>query len=304
MGSKTQKLPLINLSNLREENWESVKIQVRQALEEFGCFEAIYDHIHLHLQKKVLDGLKQLFDLPLQVKLCNKAQKPYHGYVGQIPSLPLYESLGIEDVTSFTNLMWPEGNPSFRETIQSYRENLVELDKIVRKLVLESLQLGKYMDDHLNSTNYVVRVQKYDSPPNHEAGQPGLLPHTDKNILTILQQLNQVCGLEILTKDGKNWINAQPTSPYSCFVFVGISFHAWTNGRLHSPLHRVTLTGDEARYSIGLFSVPKEGSIIKAPDEMVDDDHPLLYKPYDHHKFIEITSLEASPNSLKDYYGA
>ena len=79
---------------------------------------------------------------------------------------------------------------------------------------------------------------------------------------------------------------------------------AWTNGRLHSPLHRVTLTGDEARYSIGLFSVPKEGSIIKAPDEMVDDDHPLLYKPYDHHKFIEITSLEASPNSLKDYYGA
>ncbi|CAB4272703.1 unnamed protein product [Prunus armeniaca] len=53
-------------------------------------------------------------------------------------------------------------------------------------------------------------------------------------------------------------------------------FSAWTNGRLHSPYHRAMMSGNEARYSTGLFSVPKEGYIIKAPDEVVDEEHPLI----------------------------
>lgn len=64
---------------------------------------------------------------------------------------------------------------------------------------------------------------------------------------------------------------------------------------------------DEDRYSIGLFSIPKEGIIIEAPEEMVDEEHPLLYKPFDHHKFIDFVSSNAaavtSPNALKDYCG-
>ncbi|XP_057773030.1 probable 2-oxoglutarate-dependent dioxygenase AOP1 isoform X2 [Salvia miltiorrhiza] len=314
MGSESLKLPVIELSNLKHESetWESTKVQVRQALEDYGCFEATFDQIPVDLRESVLDGLKQLFDLPLEVKLCNKSERPYHGYTGQVPTLPLYESLGIEDVASphqihsFTNLMWPQGNPSFSKSVQSYIEKLWELDKIVRKVVLESCGVGKHVEDHMRSTNYVVRVQKYDSPPNHET-QPGLLPHLDLNILTILQQLNHVAGLEILTKHANKWITARPSSPYSFFVFAGISFHAWTNGRLHSPLHRVTMNGDEARYSIGLFSVPKPGSLIKAPDELVDEDHPLLYKPFDHHKFIEFLNSQAvatSSDALKNYCGA
>ncbi|KAH6782123.1 2-oxoglutarate and oxygenase superfamily protein [Perilla frutescens var. frutescens] len=201
--------------------------------------------------------------------------------------------------------MWPQVNLSFSKSVQSYTEQLSELDKIVREMVLESLGLEKYVDEHMKSTNYVVRVQKYDKPQTHEP-QPGLIPHTDKNIVTILQQLNHVPGLEFFTKDGKNWINAEPTSLYSFTVVVGTSFHAWTNGRLHSPLHRVMMNGDEARYSIGLFSIPKLGIIIKAPEEMVDEEHPLLYKAYDHHKFIEFFYSEAgvtSPDALKDYCG-
>ncbi|KAL1565082.1 hypothetical protein AAHA92_07346 [Salvia divinorum] len=84
-----------------------------------------------------------------------------------------------------------------------------------------------------------------------------------------------------------------------------MNVQAWTNGWLHCSIHRVMMTGDEARYSIGLFSTVKEGSITKAPEELVDEDHPLLYKPYDHHKFVDfrlsiaITSL----NPLKEYCG-
>lgn len=122
MGSETLKLPLIDLSNLKHQsgNEEYAKIKIRQALEEYGCFEASFDGIPHDLGKSVLDGLEQLFDLPLEIKLCNISEMPYQGYVGKVPELPLYESLGIEDVLSpgkiesFTKLMWPEGNLCFR----------------------------------------------------------------------------------------------------------------------------------------------------------------------------------------------
>lgn len=122
MASETLKLPLIDLSNLKHqtENYEFAKIKIRQALEEYGCFEPTFDGVHLDLEKSVLDGIEQLFDLPLEIKLRNIPRKPYHGYVGQVPGFPLYESLGIEDALSpskiedFTKLMWPKGNSSFR----------------------------------------------------------------------------------------------------------------------------------------------------------------------------------------------
>lgn len=62
---------------------------------------------------------------------------------------------------------------------------------------------------------------------------------------------------------------------------------AWSNGRLHSPFHRVMMSGNEARYSTGLFSIPKGGYIIKAPEELVDEEHPLLFKPFDHVEFLK-----------------
>ncbi|XP_075514268.1 putative 2-oxoglutarate-dependent dioxygenase AOP1.2 isoform X2 [Primulina tabacum] len=231
MGSETIKLPFINFSELDQEsqtsNWESVKDKVKFALQEFGCFEATFDQISQNLRNSVFVGLKQLFDLPLQNKLRNRSNKPYHGYVGQYAMVPLYESLGIDSphdlgsIESFTNLMWSEGNPDFSKSIQSFSQQLSELDQIVRKMVLESLGLEKYIDEHIESSNYLVRVQKYDFPKGHEA-ELGLTSHTDKNFLTILYQ-NEVNGLEVLTKDGQ-WITVDP-SPNSFIVMIGEAFH-------------------------------------------------------------------------------
>lgn len=127
MGSESAdlKLPAIDFSNPDHDlkpgspEWESLKGQVRQALEEYGCFEAFFPKVPLELRKELLGATDELFDLPLETKLRNLSKKPYHGYVGQYPMVPLYESMGIDDanipdkVESVANALWPEGKPTF-----------------------------------------------------------------------------------------------------------------------------------------------------------------------------------------------
>ncbi|XP_065869242.1 probable 2-oxoglutarate-dependent dioxygenase AOP1.2 [Euphorbia lathyris] len=313
MGCETPlRLPAIDFS--KEElkpgsvEWESVKAQVFKAVEEYGCFEAFFNKVPSDLRKGTIGAIEELFQLPLETKLKNVSKKPFHGYVGQYPQAPLFESMGIDDailphnVDALTSALWPQGNPSFSKTVQSFSEKISELDQTVRRMIIESLGLQKYMEEHMNSTNYLLRVMKYEGPQTPET-KTGLHAHTDKNIVTILYQ-NQVDGLEVKTKNGE-WINLK-LSPESFVVMIGDSFYAWTNGRLYSPYHRVMMKGKEVRYSVGLFSIPKEGYMIKAPEEVIDEEYPLLFKPYDHVKFLGFYYTEAgqrAQSALTTYCG-
>lgn len=128
MGSETPLLPLhlpvIDFSNQNlkpgEPQWDLTKADVQKALQDYGCFEASFDKVPIELRKSIFKALEELFDLPLQTKLRNVSKKPFHGYVGQYPLVPLYESMGIDDsdvvdkVEAFTEKLWPQGNTSFR----------------------------------------------------------------------------------------------------------------------------------------------------------------------------------------------
>lgn len=100
-------------------SWSSACKDIRRALEIHGCFVALYDKISPQLHKAIFQAADELFDLPTEVKIQNINEKPYHGYVGQMPIVPLHEGLGIDYATtlegaqSFTKLMWPNGNDSF-----------------------------------------------------------------------------------------------------------------------------------------------------------------------------------------------
>ena len=92
---------------------------------------------------------------------------------------------------------------------------------MIRKMVLESLGVEKYLDEHMESTNYLLRVMKYKGLQTTET-KLGLNAHTDKNIVTILYQ-NQVDGLEVQTRDGE-WVEMK-LSPDSFVVMIGDSLH-------------------------------------------------------------------------------
>ena len=63
----------------------------------------------------------------------------------------------------------------------------------------------------------------------------------------------------------------------------------------------------KTRYSAGLFSIRKGGYIIKTPEELVDEEYPLIFKPFDRVEFLKFYYTEEGykvPSALRAYCGA
>nr|XP_043625168.1 probable 2-oxoglutarate-dependent dioxygenase AOP1 [Erigeron canadensis] len=317
MGSLTlPKLLVVDLTkdNLKQPDtsaWSSTCDAIRAALENHGCFIALYDGISSTVEESVFQAAEELFNLPTETKIKNIVEKPYHGYVGQIPFVPLHEGLGIdyatelEGVQSFTDIMWPDGNPSFRETCITFSRAVAKLDHMVIRMLFESYGVGKqYADSHIDSTTYLLRYLKYRAPEVDEATM-AFPCHTDKSFITILHQ-NQVSGLEIKTRN-EEWISVE-FPPSSFVVMAGDACKAWSNNRVLSPNHKVTLLldkkGKETRYTIALFSFLSKK--VQVPEEFVDDQHPLKFKPFEHVDLLNFYATETgrrSQNILEDFCG-
>ncbi|KAI3970349.1 hypothetical protein MKX01_023996 [Papaver californicum] len=287
------------------EGWKNLCKQVKEACENHGCFQVVYDKIPAKLHDEMFKGVKDLFDVRDETKQKNISCKPCHGYIGKDSNFPLLESLGVENAhildkaREFANLMWPNGNPSFCDTVNSMSIMMKEFEGIIRKMIFENLGVKDYYDSNIKSTDYIFRAMKYKAP---FSDQPtiGLPAHTDKNILTILYE--NIQGLEVLSKEGQ-WIQVVPKQG-SFLVIVGESLMAWSNGRMHAPKHRVMMKGEKDRYSYSQFSTPNELVYVETPKELVDEDHPLLFRPF---KFLDyLRYFDANmhlQNPLASYVG-
>ncbi|XP_061343602.1 2-oxoglutarate-dependent dioxygenase AOP3-like [Gastrolobium bilobum] len=307
MGSEGQlNLPVLDFSkkDLKPgtNTWLSTCTSVRQAFEEYGCFIVLYDKASDKLQNGVFGSLKELFNLPTETKLKNTYEgKPLKGYVGQHPKIPLHESMGIDEgatlegIQSFAEKLWPNGNDQFCKYLFEYAKLAEELDRMVARMIFESYGLVEHYDAYIGSTSYLLRLLAHKAPEQVEP-QLGFVSHTDKSFTTILHQ-NHVNALMVETKDG-NWIDVDYSSPTSFVVMAGDALMAWSNDRIKSPNHKVLLmTGNEIRYSLGLFAFCR--GILQVPEELIDEEHPLQYKPFDH---LALLNLAYSAN-IKDYCG-
>ncbi|XP_027109430.1 probable 2-oxoglutarate-dependent dioxygenase AOP1.2 [Coffea eugenioides] len=101
-------------------SWFSTCKAVREALEEFSCFVAVYDKVEPEFISDAFASFKELFNLPMETKLLNTIpDRPAFGYIRPRPETPVHETVGIEDSTtieavhSFANVIWPSGNDHF-----------------------------------------------------------------------------------------------------------------------------------------------------------------------------------------------
>ncbi|KAM0968770.1 hypothetical protein ACFX13_017379 [Malus domestica] len=334
MEMDDQVLPILDFSEglvfkQGSEEWKAMSNKVREACEDYGCFLLLVrDEIPMKLREEMVTAMKALFDLPEETKQKHTSPKPYQSYEGKSPVIPLNESFGIDDACrldaaqAFTNLMWPQGNPAFCEAMKSMCSKMMDLNITILWMILESFGLGNHYDTHVQNTTSAFRFMKYKAPPPPPPPTPsnininvgsstaspsaspsaalGLVPHTDKNTLTILCQ-NDVQGLEILTKQGK-WVEVMVPEG-AVVVFVGDALKAWSNGRLHAVMHRVMMSGDKERYSYSLFSVPKEEVVIEVPQEFIDKEHPLLYKPFNFAEYFTYFTSNVREDALELYAG-
>ncbi|GMI93989.1 hypothetical protein like AT1G52820 [Hibiscus trionum] len=292
VSSGTQaKLPVIDFSNPNlkpgSPEWDSVKFQVREALEEYGCFEASSDQV-AELRNSVFGAMEEVFDLPLETKKLYVSDKLFRGYFEYPSGMP--ETITIDEAQSAGNIeqrltttLWPHGNISFGKTLVSFTEMALRLEKTIKRMILEIFGVEKYMDELIGSTNCLLKLFKYKAPQTSEPTL-GVYAHTDQNMVTLLYQ-NEVGGLEIRKKSDGEWINVQP-SPDSFVVVIGESLSVWLNGGISPTYHRVMVKGDKARYSVGIFATPRGGYRVKAPEELVDDKNPMLFKPFDYEEFL------------------
>ncbi|CAH8325766.1 unnamed protein product [Eruca vesicaria subsp. sativa] len=307
----SSKVPVLDLTSRQDlkpntSTWRSISREACEALEEYGCFVALYDGVTQQLDDSVFAEAEELFDLPTETKRKNVNEKPYHGYVGQMPVIPLHEGLGIDYVTNkeeaqrFTHLMWPQGNHQFCETAHGFSNAVAELDRLVVMMIFENYGVEKHYDLHVGSKTYLLKFLKYLAPPE-SISMPAFPQHTDKTFLSILHQ-NGVNGLEVKSKDGE-WISLQ-LPPKSYVVMAGDISMGWSNDRIRSCEHRVTMEGDKTRYTLGLFSFLK--GMVSVPEELVDDEHPLMYKPFDNIALINFYATKEgreAKSTLKAYCG-
>ena len=124
MGSQTvHKIPVIHFSeNMKpgSDSWISAREQVQYGLEEYGCFEMVYEKFPLQLRNSIFDAFKDLFALPKETKMRKATDRVGAvGYADEPPSAPLCESIGIDAPNTlqgaqlFTSTMWPQGNDTF-----------------------------------------------------------------------------------------------------------------------------------------------------------------------------------------------
>ncbi|RZR77972.1 hypothetical protein BHM03_00003192 [Ensete ventricosum] len=291
----------LSLEKAGTPEWDRVRAEMMEVVvNEQGWFEAVYDGVAPELREALFDrSLKELFELPVDVKMRNTSNKANHGYIGQFPGMD-YEALSVADVhlvestRSFTELMWPEGNPSFCDIVHSFGSQLSQLEKMVRRMLLECLGVVKYFDRQNSELTFNLRMARYGALTAQEA-DVSLPPHVDGVTVTLVVQ-HKVAGLQVLTADGE-WL-AVPPSPNS--------YTGWSNGRLRAQLHRVMVGGEDTRYSAIFGSLPKDDVMVEVPEELVDEEHPLMYKPFNYPSFVNFTYTEEgakSNDTLKAYCG-
>ena len=79
----------------------------------------------------------------------------------------------------------------------------------------------------------------------------------------------------------------------------------WSNDRIRACKHRVTLSENDVRHSLGLFSF-RVGET-HTQKELIDEDHPLQYKPLNNMEYTQYIKKNISslgPDySVKAYCG-
>ncbi|KAK3223424.1 hypothetical protein Dsin_010449 [Dipteronia sinensis] len=287
--SERRSIPTIDV-----ENFPAEYRKLREASEEWGCFRIVNHKIPLTVMSEMKKVVRCLLDLPLEIKQRNTDVIAGSGFMAPSQVNPLYEALGLYDMASsqavhnFSSQL--DASPHQREIIEIYARAIHELSMDIVQKLAQSMGL---MGNEFEGWPCQFRINKYNFTPE-TVGSPGVQLHTDSGFLTILQEDENVGGLEVMDKSGA-FVSVDPL-PGTLLVNLGDFATLWSNGRLHNVRHRVQCKEAAIRVSIATFLLGPKEAAVEAPDEFVNSEHPRLYIPItyeDYRKMRLSTKLQA-----------
>ncbi|BBN06227.1 protein MpDOXC20 [Marchantia polymorpha subsp. ruderalis] len=273
-------VPLIDFSLLQTDRRKLAK-QIGDAARTWGCCQLINHGIPVESMQHLIAESRKYFELPAERKLKVKS------FVGdntswKLSSLYWAESWMIHGTGSRKDIdekilsAWPEGNTAFRNLTADYVERMQPFTKQMFQLYAEDLGLEDidFYAKHVDSSELTIRWNYYPACPQPSTVL-GAKSHTDANLITFLLQ-DSVGGLQV-EKDGC-WFDVKPIEG-ALVINISDGFHAWTNGLYKPVLHRALVNRNSPRLSLaGLWNVDDSTPYV-APTELVDENHPQLYKP-------------------------
>ncbi|KAM3398240.1 2-oxoglutarate-Fe(II) type oxidoreductase hxnY isoform X1 [Capsicum galapagoense] len=277
---------------------------LKQACLDSGFFCVVNHGISQEFMDEVLAQSKKFFDLPLEEKMKLLRNEKHRGYtpcldehldaVNQINGD--YKEgyyIGVEvpedDPESqkpfYGSNVWPAAGtlPGWRETMQKYHQEALEVIKGISRLIALALDLDVDFFDQpelLGRPIATLRLLHYEgklSDPSN--GIFGAGAHSDYGLITLLATDN-VCGLQICKDKDANpqiWEYVPPLKG-AFVVNLGDMLERWSNGIFRSTLHRVLGNGQE-RFSIAYFVEPSHDCLVECLPTCQSKVNPPRYPP-------------------------
>ncbi|GLJ33689.1 hypothetical protein SUGI_0677050 [Cryptomeria japonica] len=259
---------------------------------EWGFFQVVNHGIPHSLIDRIRGVVNEFFSLPLDEKQrYAKRGGDVQGY-GNIFVVDEDQKLDWGDLVSLAvmskklkNLaLWPTTPSDFRNTVERYTSEVERVAQAVLGLFAENLQLeSDYFKDKFGEDPLMTMRTNFYPPCLRPDLVLGLSPHSDGDAITLLLQDDQIEGLHV--HKNNEWIPIQPI-PYAYVVNIGDLMEVMTNGRYKSIEHRAVTNKEKARLSIAMFYHPGLDEEVAPASNLVDEEHPPLYKKFKHQEYI------------------
>ncbi len=268
-------IPVIDFAAARNGDPAAAAAAIRQACETSGFFYIANHGVPQPVIEAALAQARRFFHQPQEAKrrvAINARHRGFNAlgdalmYEARHPDYKEFYSIGLElpeddpDVLAGEKLRgpnnWPADMPEFRAALWAYYEAMGACGADLLRSVAVSLDAAPdfFADKYRKRLQRTQIIYYPPHPPQAEADQFGLAPHTDFGCITLLWQ-DDSGGLEVLERSSKTWIPAPPI-PGTLVINVGDLLGRWTNDRYASTPHRVVNRSGHERFSIATFYDP------------------------------------------------
>ncbi|CAL0304962.1 unnamed protein product [Lupinus luteus] len=304
--SPSEGIPVIDLDQIIPPITSQNELaKLKEALNSWGCFQAINHGMTSSFMDKVREISKQFFELPKEEKeKYARGPNDIEGYGNDTTFIEsqkldwadrLYLKVHPQDKRKFK--FWPEIPNDFRDTIVEYTEKIRLLNEVICKAMAKSLNLEEdcFLNEYGDNDEIIMRLNYY--PPCPMADQVlGVKPHADGSTITFLLQDKEVEGLQVL-KDNL-WYKV-PIISDALLVNVGDQIEILSNGNFLSPIHRVVTNTEKERLTIAMFCIPDIEKEIKPVEKLVNESRPVLYRPVKNYTEIFFTYYQQGKRPIE-----